>query len=133
MITVVVAAVAAVSAAAQQYPARAITIVQGFVPGGNADTIARVLAQEMSKGLGQTIVVEAKTGAGGNIAAAAVAQAAPDGHTLLLATGGHAVSGALYKALAYKTVEDFEWISTATIFPWSIMMTRSQRAWMSAM
>jgi tripartite-type tricarboxylate transporter receptor subunit TctC len=110
----------AAAAAAQEYPSRTIRIVQGFAPGGNADNIARVLGAEMSKTLGQPIIVEAKPGAGGNLAADAVAKAAPDGYTLLLAVGGHTASGALYKSLNYRSVEDFEWISTASIFPFLI-------------
>lgn len=112
----------AASAIAQDYPNRPIRIVQGFAPGGNADNIARVLGAEMSKGLGQPIVVEAKPGAGGNLAADAVAKAQPDGYTLLLAVGGHTVSGALYKSLSYRSVEDFEWISTATVFPFLLVV-----------
>lgn len=109
---------------AQDYPNRPIKIIQGFAPGGNADSIARVLGQEMSKSMGQPIIVEAKPGAGGNIAAEAVARAQPDGYTLLLAVGGHTVSGALYKTLGYKSVEGFEWISTATVFPF-VLSVRS--------
>jgi tripartite-type tricarboxylate transporter receptor subunit TctC len=108
------------AAIAQEYPNRPIKILQGFAPGGNADAIARILAAEMSKGLGQPIVVEAKPGAGGNLAAEAVAKAPPDGHLLLLATGGHAVSGAIYKSLSYPSVDGFEWISTATLFPFML-------------
>jgi tripartite-type tricarboxylate transporter receptor subunit TctC len=104
-------------AVAQGYPERSIKVLQGFAPGGNADTIARVVSAEMTKNLGQPIVVEAQTGAGGNIAAASVARAKPDGYTLLLATGGHAVAGAVYNELPYKTVDDFEMISTVTYFP----------------
>jgi len=118
----ILAAAWAFAAAAwgQEYPNRAIRIVQGFAPGGNADNIARVLGNEMSKGLGQPMVVETRAGAGGNLAADIVAKAAPDGYTLLLAVGGHSVSGALYKSLPYRSVEDFDWISTATIFPFTI-------------
>jgi tripartite-type tricarboxylate transporter receptor subunit TctC len=107
---------------AQTYPDRPIKLVQGFAPGGNADTIARLLGAEMGKSLGQPFVVEAITGAGGNIAAASVARAKPDGHTLLLATGGHAVAGAIYKELSYKTVEDYEMISTITFFPFLLVV-----------
>jgi tripartite-type tricarboxylate transporter receptor subunit TctC len=110
------------SVSAQTYPERPIRLVQGFAPGGNADTIARLLGIEMGKSLGQPFMVEAVTGAGGNIAAATVARAKPDGHTLLLATGGHAVAGAVYKELAYKTVEDFEMISTITFFPFLLVV-----------
>jgi tripartite-type tricarboxylate transporter receptor subunit TctC len=107
---------------AQTYPDRPIKLVQGFAPGGNADAIARLLGTELGKNLGQPFVVEAITGAGGNIAAASVARAKPDGHTLLLATGGHAVAGAVYKELSYKTVEDFEMISTITFFPFLLVV-----------
>jgi tripartite-type tricarboxylate transporter receptor subunit TctC len=117
LIAALTAAVLAFGAQAQDYPSRPIRIIQGFAPGGNADSIARLLGQEMSKGLGQPIIVETKPGAGGNIAAEAVARAQPDGYTLLLAVGGHSVSGALYKTLGYKSVESFDWISTATVFP----------------
>src|SRR5215210_5399665 len=78
---------------AQAYPDRPIKILQGFAPGGNADSIARLIGGEISKPLGQPVIVEAQTGAGGTIAAASVARAKPDGYTLLLGTGGHAVGG----------------------------------------
>ena len=105
------------SAAAEPFPERPVKIVQGFAPGGNADTIARVVGTEMARTLGQSVIVEAQTGAGGNIAAAAVARARPDGYTLLLATGGHAVAGAISKELKYRTVDDFEMVSMITSFP----------------
>ncbi|MBT2304893.1 tripartite tricarboxylate transporter substrate binding protein [Variovorax paradoxus] len=106
----------------QAFPDRPIKIVQGFAAGGNADTIARVVSTEMGKGLGQPFVVEAQTGAGGTIASAAVARAKPDGYTLLLATGGHAVAGALYGKLGYQTVSDFQMISTITYFPFLLVV-----------
>ena len=112
---------------AQSFPERPIKIVQGFAPGGNADNIARVVSGEMAKGLGQSFVVEAQTGAGGTIASAAVARAKPDGYTLLLATGGHAVAGALYANLPYKTVADFEMISTITYFPFLIVTSAESK------
>ena len=105
------------AALAQPYPARPIKIIQGFAPGGNADTIARVIGNELTKSLGQPIVVEAKLGAGGNLASDLVAKAPPDGYTLLLMTGGHTASGALYKTLPFEPAESFEMISTITQFP----------------
>ncbi|MDP9899328.1 tripartite tricarboxylate transporter substrate binding protein [Variovorax ginsengisoli] len=102
---------------AASYPDKAIRLYQGYAPGGNADAIARAVGVEMSKTLGQAVVVEAQSGAGGNIAASTVARAKPDGYTLLLATGGHAVAGALYETLAYRTVSDFDMVSTITYFP----------------
>jgi len=110
-------AVAASQASAQAYPSRPIRIFQGFGPGGNADIIARLIGNEIAKTVGQPVLVETRPGAGGNLAAEAVAKAAPDGHTLLLVTGGHAVSGAIYRTLPYDPVDSFEMISTITQFP----------------
>jgi len=109
---------------AQTYPTQPIKIVQGFPPGGNADTVARLIGGEISKALGQAIVVEARPGAGGTIAADTVSRATPDGYTLLLVTGGHSVAGALYRQLPYKSVEGFSMISTISYFPF-ILSTRS--------
>lgn len=106
----------------QQYPDRPIKVYQGFAAGGNADTIARVVSAEMTKTLGQPFVIEAQAGAGGTIAATTVARAKPDGYTLLLATGGHAVAGALYNKLNYQTVSDFQMISTVTYFPFLVVV-----------
>lgn len=114
-------------ALAQAYPDRPIKVMQGFAPGGNADNIARTVGMEMSKGLGQNIVVEAQAGAGGTIAATTVAKARPDGYTLLLATGGHAVAGALYNNLAYRTVQDFEMVSTITYFPFLVVVPANSK------
>ena len=114
-------------ALAQAYPDRPIKVMQGFAPGGNADNIARTVGMEMSKGLGQPIVVEAQAGAGGTIAATTVAKARPDGYTLLLATGGHAVAGALFNNLAYRTVQDFEMVSTITYFPFLVVVPANSK------
>lgn len=111
----------ALTAWGQAYPERSIRIYQGFAAGGNADAIARLLGGEISKGLAQSVVIETQAGAGGTIAAGTVARAKPDGHTLLLATGGHAVAGALYNTLPYKTVADFEMVSTITFFPFLLV------------
>jgi len=112
---------------AQTYPDRPIKVMQGFAPGGNADNIARTVGQEMSKGLGQAMVVEAQAGAGGTIAATTVSKSRPDGYTLLLATGGHAVAGALYNNLAYRTVQDFEMIGTITYFPFLVVVPANSK------
>ena len=112
----------ALTAWGQSYPDRAVKIYQGFAAGGNADAIARLIGGEISKGLAQSVVIETQAGAGGTIAAGSVARAKPDGYTLLLATGGHAVAGALYNTLAYKTVADFEMVSTITFFPFLLVV-----------
>ena len=111
-----------VAAQAQDYPSRPIRLMQGFAPGGNVDNVARVLAAELQKGLGQPVVVEAKVGAGGNVAADFVAKAPPDGYTLLLAAGAHPASAVLYKNLNYKPVDDFAWISIASSYPFVVLV-----------
>jgi tripartite-type tricarboxylate transporter receptor subunit TctC len=106
----------------QAFPDRPLKIVQGFAPGGNADTIARLVGAEMQKGLGQPVIVETMTGAGGTIASAAVARAKPDGHTLLLATGGHVVAAAMMAKPSYRPAADYEAISTITFFPFLVVV-----------
>jgi tripartite-type tricarboxylate transporter receptor subunit TctC len=101
---------------AQDYPTRPIRLLHGFAAGGAADTLSRILANGLSKRLGQPIVIEAKPGSGGNLAAAAIAKAEPDGYTIGLVTGAHAISAALYKSLPYDSVDSFEMISTAVYY-----------------
>ena len=114
------AAGSAPSGLAQGYPVRPIRIVHGFAAGGQGDTIARLLSQEMAKGLGQPMIVEAKPGADGNIASESVAHAQADGYTLMLATGAVSVAAAMHKSLPFEPVDDFAWISTATLFSFVI-------------
>ena len=83
------------SARAQSYPARDITFIVAFAPGGVADTLARMVGKGLSERLGRAVVVENRGGAGGNIAAAAVARAAPDGYTLLVTTTAVAINETL--------------------------------------
>ena len=113
------AALAAPLPARAAWPEKPVVIVNGF-PGGNADVVARILADEFARKLGHAFVVEQKAGAGGVVAAASVARAAPDGHTLLLMVGGHAVSAALYNKLGFRPVEDFTMIGMITEFPFVI-------------
>ncbi len=95
----------ALPAQAQTYPSRPITIVVPVAPGGVSDTLARALAQRLSPALGQQVVIENRGGAAHTIGAAAVAKAAPDGHTLLL-TEGTALIPNLYKSLPYDPEKD---------------------------
>lgn len=99
------------AAVAQDFPKGPITMLHGFAPGGSADTVARLVAQPLSERLGVPVVVESKPGAGGTLASAAIGAAAPDGQTIGLVTGGHAVSAGLYNSLPYDTVGDFTWLS----------------------
>ncbi len=114
---VLAAAIAAMACAAPgihaaEFPTRPITLIIGFAPGGPSDVMARILSRRMEDILKQPLVIENRTGAGGGIAATAVARAAPDGHTLLLATGSSlAINLSLYKNLGYDPEKDFEPIS----------------------
>ncbi|MHA7681067.1 Bug family tripartite tricarboxylate transporter substrate binding protein [Cupriavidus sp. PET2-C1] len=89
------------------YPAKVIRLVVPFPPGGSTDTLARLLAEQLKEELGQTVVVENKAGAGGNIGGDAVAKAAPDGYTLLLAAAGPTViNPSLYARMSYDPLRD---------------------------
>jgi tripartite-type tricarboxylate transporter receptor subunit TctC len=112
-----VGAALAASAGAQSFPSKPIRLVVPFGPGGVADITARSVAPEVSKGLGQQLVIENKPSAGGVVAGQDVARAAPDGYTLLLINNGTAVSKALFKSLPYEPERDFEMISTVGFFP----------------
>jgi tripartite-type tricarboxylate transporter receptor subunit TctC len=96
------------SAVAQQYPVKPIRLVLPYPPGGGSDTIGRPLAQKMSEGLGQQVVVENRGGAGGNIGMEAVARSAPDGYTIVLAlTAQLAVNPALFSKVPYDPLKDY--------------------------
>jgi tripartite-type tricarboxylate transporter receptor subunit TctC len=100
-------ALAAGVAAAQWVPARTVRLIVPFAPGGQPDIVARALAEPLSRALKQTVIVENRAGAGGNIAADFVAKAAPDGCTLLVGTNGPlALSPALYRNLPYDPLKD---------------------------
>jgi tripartite-type tricarboxylate transporter receptor subunit TctC len=109
------------------YPSRSITLTHGFGAGGNADAIARIVADGLARRLGKPVIVEAHPGAGGNIASDRAAKASPDGYTLIMLTGGHAVSAAMYKTLSFDPVEDFQMISTVVFFPFVVAVKTSHR------
>jgi tripartite-type tricarboxylate transporter receptor subunit TctC len=104
--------------AQSEYPSRPVTLVVPFPAGGSTDLVARLIASEMTEHLGRQIVVENRGGAGGNIGAAAVAKAEPDGHTILMATvATHALNPALYKKMPYDAVKDFAPVSLLALIP----------------
>jgi tripartite-type tricarboxylate transporter receptor subunit TctC len=120
VLTALIAAVSAgaAPAAAQPYPSRPITLVVPFPPGGSATIIARIIADKMSEGLGQQIVIDNRGGAGGSIAARQVAKSAPDGATLLLAfTGTLAVSPLIFANVGYDPRKDFAGIGLIGMAP----------------
>src|SRR5471032_259961 len=105
------------AAQADDYPSRPIKLLVGASPGGTTDTMARPIAVPVSKSLGQPVLVENKPGAGGNIAAATVAKATPDGYTLLVSFTSHTINATLYPKLAFDPVADFTAISKIANVP----------------
>ena len=96
------------SALAQAYPTKPVTIIVPFAAGGTTDILARIIGQALTAELGQSVVVDNRAGAGGNIGGQAAAKAAPDGHTLFMGTvGTHAVNASLYKKMPFDPVKDF--------------------------
>ena len=116
-------ALSAVSAAAwsQAYPTKPITLVVPFAAGGPTDVVARVLGASMAKTLGQTVVIENKTGAGGTLAAGYVAKAAPDGYTVLIHHNGMATAPSLYRKLPFNPLADFEYVSQLVDVPMTLL------------
>lgn len=108
-------------AAAQSYPAKPITIVVPFAAGGPTDTVTRVVGQQMSKSLGQTVLVENVGGVGGNLGNEKVAKAQPDGYTLLLMHIGISTSATLYRNLRYNALTDLEPIGLVTTVPMTMI------------
>jgi tripartite-type tricarboxylate transporter receptor subunit TctC len=113
-------------AQAQTYPSRPIRLIVPFPPGGSTDILARALAQKLSEGLAQPVVIDNRPGAGGSIGSEAVAKAAPDGYTLLMAQlGPLAVSPGIYKNLPYDPVKSFAPVSRMAIVP-SVLVVNPQ-------
>jgi tripartite-type tricarboxylate transporter receptor subunit TctC len=97
-------------ARAQAFPSRPVTIIVPYPPGGLIDLVARVIQPPLQAELGQSVVVENRSGAGGNVGAEVVAHSEPDGYTLLLANPSLAISPTLYRKLNYRPIEDFAYV-----------------------
>jgi len=110
-------------AVAQEYPVRPIKLIVGFSPGGAADSVGRALAEGLSLRLGQTVVVENRAGANGNLAAEATARSPADGYTLYFPSVGHAVNVSLYKRLSYDPIKDFTPIGKVFTAPNLLVVT----------
>jgi tripartite-type tricarboxylate transporter receptor subunit TctC len=116
---------AAVSAGAQPYPAKPITIVVPFAAGSGTDSITRIVGQQLSVALNQSVVIENKVGASGVIAATYVARAAPDGYTLLMATNStHSANPSLFKSLSYDPVKDFAPVARAGSYVFMLVVNK---------
>ncbi len=110
-------ALGAAASAHAAWPERPITMVVPFPPGGPTDLVARVLAKQLTDQLGQTVVVENKGGANGNIGMQYAAAAKPDGYTVLYNTSSIALSPNLYRSLAFDPVKDFAPVSSTVVIP----------------
>ena len=115
---------ASVASPAQTFPSKPIRLVTGYPPGGSADFLTRLLADEMGKDLGVTVLAENRPGAGATIASEAVAKAAPDGYTLLNSTH-HAINKALYKKLPYDPDKDFAAVTRVATGPLVVVVSNN--------
>jgi tripartite-type tricarboxylate transporter receptor subunit TctC len=112
--------------AADNYPSRPVQLIIPFAAGGPTDIVGRIMAARMSELLGQTFIVEDRSGAGGNIGADVVAKAAPDGYTLLFATvSTNAINPGLYKHMPYDAVRDFAPVGRVGVTPTLLMVNPS--------
>ena len=113
------------AAFAQTYPSKPITVIVPFAAGGSTDVIGRILAERMRVSLGQTVIIENVTGAGGTLGVGRAVRAAPDGYTISLGqNGSHVITGATYNNLSYDLLTDFEPVSLLVISPFVITANR---------
>ena len=103
--------------AQDNWPQKPVRLLLGFPAGGGSDIVARLIAKSLSDRLGQSVVVDNKPGAGGNIATEMLVRAPGDGYTLLLVPSGHASGAAMKKSLPFDPVKDLAWVSTITTYP----------------
>jgi len=125
LIAVPLVLLGAQAALAESYPKKPITIVVPYPPGGPTDIVARVVGQKLGDRLGQQVIVDNRPGAGGNIGAALVARAAPDGYTLLLGTTAHAINPSVFPALNYDILKDFSPVVLLTSLPLVVITNAS--------
>jgi tripartite-type tricarboxylate transporter receptor subunit TctC len=121
MIAAVLALIAGGASAQTDYPSRPITVIVPFAAGGPTDTVARLVAEPMTRTLGQQVLIENVGGAGGTLGAARVARADPDGYTLLLHHIGQATSASLYRKLPYDPATAFAGIGLITDVPMTLV------------
>ena len=112
-------------AMAQTYPVKPVRIIVPYAPGGAVDIVARAVGQELTKRIGQTVLVENRTGAGGNVGSEAVAKAAPDGYTLLMASPANTINPSLYTRMPYDPMRDLVPIVLIGSVPTVLIANRS--------
>ena len=119
------AAPLAALAQADAYPTKPITLVVTYPPGGGADTMARLIAPKMGEALGQNLIIDNRPGAGGQIGAAYVAKAKPDGYTLMFDASSFAANPALYPKLPYDSAKAFQPVGVTALFPNVVLVNAS--------
>ena len=119
------AALLCAGAMAQTYPVKPVRIIVPYAPGGAVDIVARAVGQELTKRIGQTVLVENRTGAGGNVGSEAVAKAAPDGYTLLMASPANTINPSLYTKMPYDPMRDLVPIVLIGSVPTVLIANRS--------
>ena len=117
VLSVALIGLVSVSVGAQSYPVKPVRMIVPFVAGGNTDIIARIVAPELSKALGQQLLIENRGGAGSTIGTEVVAKSAPDGYTLLMVSSAHVINPAMIKKLPYDAIKDFAPISIVANVP----------------
>jgi tripartite-type tricarboxylate transporter receptor subunit TctC len=119
-------ATAAAADAAADYPQKSIRMIVAFAPGGGTDIVGRIAAKGISDNLGQQVVVDNRTGAGGNIGTEIVAKSAPDGYTLITGgTGSHAINPSLYAKIPYDAINDFSPVCLVASTPYLMVVNQS--------
>lgn len=114
------------SALAQGYPSRPVSMVVAYAAGQGTDLVARYFAEELSKALGQPVVIDNRPGSAGNIGTAYAARATPDGYTILMGTNGsHAMNPFLYKDVGFDPLKDFEPVAAAVLIPMAVSANKS--------
>ncbi len=117
LILVSLAALSSAGASAQTWPNKPIKLLVGFPPGGSTDVAARILAAKLSQSLGETVIVDNRAGASGNLAAEAVARAEPDGYTLMMVATSFAAAPAFFDKLSWDPTKDFTPVSLVATVP----------------
>lgn len=121
LFTALILTLAALTAQAQEYPSKGITLIVPFAAGGPTDTVARLIAQSMGAELKQQVLVENVAGAGGTVGAGRVARSDADGYTIFLHHIGHSTAPSLYRKLPYDALNDFETIGLVTDVPMTLV------------
>jgi tripartite-type tricarboxylate transporter receptor subunit TctC len=117
-------------ASAQGFPSKPIKLIVPFSAGSGTDIAARAVGEVMAKGLGQPVIIENRPGAGGTIAAAAVAKGEADGHTILVPSSGHAANPSIYPNLSYDTLKDLTGVTPLVALP-NVLVVNPAKGWKS--